>query len=96
VFGPRCIPRDRVVLGSDADDAPDRRVVRPGRGDHHRLSPDRVDSVVVAMVVRDEDEIGRDVLDRRIAPVEGASCGRRHVAERINEHSSALAGDEER
>ena len=52
---PALRPGDLVVLGRDADDLADRRLVGARqRPEHHRIAADRADAVVVEVLVGHE------------------------------------------
>jgi hypothetical protein len=87
-------PGDVVVLRSNRDDLADRRLVGPGRADHDGVAADRLDAVVVEMLVRDEQQVGAHVFDRRVAELDSAAGHRAHVAEGVDEHR-LLAFDQE-
>jgi hypothetical protein len=54
------------VLGGDRDHLAERRIERSGRRSHDvGRAGDEVDRVVVAVLVRHEQEVGLDALDRR-------------------------------
>ena len=85
-----------VVLGRDRHNLADRRLeASGGRANRLRVASDRVDTVVVAVLVRHEQEIGFGV-DRRVVELETVPARRlTHVGERIDEHAAA-PGQQER
>ena len=59
------------MLGRDRDHLADRRLEPAGGGaDDDRVAGDDLDAVVVEVLVRDEDEVGGDVDDRRVEPLD--------------------------
>ena len=77
VLGPRCVPATVVVLGGDRDDLADRatRACRRSSAASARIAADRVDAVVVAVLVGDEQQVG--LRRRRSAGSRSACRGRR-------------------
>ena len=76
---------DGVVLGGDSDDLAGRRVERAGgRADRDRVAADGLDAVVVAVLVRDQQQVGLEPLDRRVVEVDAVRGRGRHVAERVD------------
>ena len=87
VFGPRSVPAPLVVLGRDRRHLADRRLqAARGRADQRRIAADRLDAVVVAVLVSDQQQVRLDALDRRVVELRcRGSRQRRHVAERVDD-----------
>ncbi len=68
--------RRLVVLGGDRDDLADRRLQRAGgRAQDRGVAADRLDAVVVHVLVGHEQQIGLDALDRRVVELHPAARG---------------------
>ncbi len=77
-----------VVLGGDRDDLPDRRL-QPARGraQNLRVAADRLDAVVIDVLMGHQQQIRLDAVDRRIVELHPAARRhRRHVSERVDRH----------
>jgi hypothetical protein len=62
-----------VVLGRHGDDVADRRVQRSGgRAEDLGRAADRLEPVVVGVLVGDQDEVGVDTLDRGVIELDPA------------------------
>jgi hypothetical protein len=77
--------RHGVVLGRDPHDLADRRLVRARSPQHRWLAADRVDRVVIEMLVGHEHDVRVDAFDRRIAKFDPAAGHRGWIAERVDE-----------
>jgi papain like protease len=74
-----------VVLGGDRDHLADGRIECPGRRAHDLGRPaDDLDCVVVAVHVRDEQEVGFGALDRRIVELHATRHEPLHRTERVD------------
>jgi len=89
--------RDVIVLGGDGDDLAQWRVVRPGgRAQHRRGAAHDLGAVVIAVLVRDQQEIGLHARDRRIGEAQAALGEARDAAAEGVDEDAPLALDQER
>jgi hypothetical protein len=77
--------RDRVMLRCDPDDLADRRLVGPRSPQDRRLAGDRINRVVVEVLVGDEHEVRSNTFDRRIAELDPVRGHRRWISEGVDE-----------
>jgi sugar phosphate permease len=81
--------RDIVVLGGRRDDLAEGRVVRAGRrADDGRIPECKLGAVVIRMLVRDEQQVDLERLDRWVFEPDAAlRQGRDAVTERVDEYA---------
>ncbi len=66
-----------------------------GRAQDRGVAADRIDAVVIHVLVRHQQQIRLDALDRRVVELHAATRRhRRHVRERVDRHGLVCGGEE--
>jgi hypothetical protein len=84
-----------IMLGRDPHDLAERSRMGAGRADDRRIAADDVGSIVVEVIMSQQDQVRLDAFDRRVAPLDAAISQPRHVAERVDEDAVLLADQQE-